>query len=369
MCGTRIGTLVSRRIAAVLLVVSLPACDASPGSVVVTIAAGGNFVDSGRMAIEQELATGPIPGLDTLLIPEPTNRSDVAVMHAEDLASIPGLAAVVGHSNSTSSLAASQIYNAREIIQIAPTSTTPVYSEAGPYSFRLVPSDALQGRFLAGVLEDSFPEGARLGLFYVNDDYGRGLRSELLANLDPERYPVLVTLPHLEEDVRAIDVESSVRNAAGADPDVVVWLARSTVLRFFIADLRRELPGVPIYGSDAIGAEVPAGEAATHWEGVVYSDFLDPGASEELRAFGARHAERTGRQATATEILTYDATTLLLTAIREGHRTGPEIRRWLMSLGRDRPPHEGLSGPISFEADGDVERSYVLRSFGVADRR
>jgi hypothetical protein len=52
---------------------------------------------------------------------------------------------------------------------------------------------------------------------------------------------------------------------------------------------------------------------------------------------------------------------MLLQATRDGARTGAEIRAWLESLGRERPAYEGITGPIRFDENGDVDRSYVLR--------
>jgi len=75
-----------------------------------------------------------------------------ALTAAESLATDATILAVVGHTNSNASLAASQVYNERHVVQIAPTSTAPLYSHAGPYSFRMVPSDLYQGEFLAKVV-------------------------------------------------------------------------------------------------------------------------------------------------------------------------------------------------------------------------
>lgn len=329
---------------------------------VLTVAAGSNFLEGARLALADGLAAGPIPGLDTILIEEPTTRSEVALMNAEELVTVPGLGAVIGHASSTASLAASQIYNDHEIVQIAPTSTTPVYSQAGPFSFRMVPSDVWQGRFLADAVAEAFPDGARLAVFFVNDDYGRGLRAEFRARLDTERYPVVVDMPHLQDDVGPVDVSNGIAAAVEATPDVVVWLSRGPVLEMFLPGLRRELGGVPIYGGDGIGIVTPAAEELELWKGVIYADFVDPEATPALREFGERFRERTGRSATTSEILTYDAMALLLAALRDGKRTGPEIRDWLDALGRERPPFQGVSGALSFDDNGDVERSYVLRT-------
>jgi len=344
------------------LSLSAAACErARTGDVLVAVNLGAPFLDGARLALEDELGQAPIPGLDTILIPEPTNRSDVAILHAEDLVTYPALSVVLGHSNSTSSLAAAPVYNEHHIVQIAPTSTAPAYSEAGPFSFRLVPTDDRQGAFLARRIANDFPGGARLVVFFVNDDYGRGLRARFIANLDGDRHPIVADIPHLEETLAKVDVQTGIETARAADPDVIVWLARATPLRRFLPDLRREFGALPMYGGDGVGNVAPPPDQAELWDGIAYSDFLDPDATPEARAFAERFRQRWGRNVGSMEILAYDAMRLALTAFRNGHRSGPEVRDWLRSLGDTRPPFEGLSGPIAFDENGDVERDYVLR--------
>ncbi|HEX9108131.1 MAG TPA: ABC transporter substrate-binding protein, partial [Longimicrobiales bacterium] len=72
-----------------------------------------------------------------------------AIADAEALVADPTVLAVVGHSSSKTTLAAAESYNRAGVVQLAPTSSAPVYVLAGPYSFRLVPSDENQAAFLA----------------------------------------------------------------------------------------------------------------------------------------------------------------------------------------------------------------------------
>jgi ABC-type branched-subunit amino acid transport system substrate-binding protein len=93
---------------------------------------------------------------------------------------------------------------------------------------------------------------------------------------------------------------------------------------------------------------------------VQYVDFFTIDGSPELRAFRDRYLTRFGAPPGSAEVLSYDAVRLLLTARAEGATTGEEVRLWLLSLGRERPAYRGLSGPIAFSPNGDVERGYVL---------
>ncbi len=326
------------------------------------------FVQAARMAVEDELVAGPVPGLDTVMIPESRNLAAPAIETARRLVAVAGMTAVVGHSNSAASLAAAPIYNEREIVQIAPTASAPAFSRAGRFSFRLVPSDDRQGRFLAEYVREALPGGGRLAVVYVNDDYGRGLRAALLANLDVERFPVVVELPHVENDVRDADTAYAAGALQAARPDAVLWLARGGMLARFLPSIRTVLPDVPIVGGDAVEAGGLQAAPREFWGDVRSVAYVDLDASEALRSFRRRYRERFGRDPAGPDALTYDAVRLVIAGLKAGARTGPDLRTYLMSLGRGTRPYPGLTGPIVFDDAGDVERSYVVETMGPAYR-
>lgn len=333
---------------------------ADGGAVVLGVSGSTDVVDAARVAIADASAGAPLPALDTVMIPEYTNRAEPAIRAAGRLVSAPGMVGVVGHSNSAASLAASRIYNRAGVVQIAPTSTASLYGEAGPYSFRVVPGNRREAAFLARYLAETFPEGRRIALFYVNDAYGRDLRSTFLEENDAGRFPVVADLPHSEGDISDEDIEHALDAAAASDPGLVLWLARGSVLMRFIDGLRGALGDVPVVGGDATPPPRPEIDDEALWRGVRYAEFVDLDGTAGLRAFARRYDERLNRRPRGAELLTYDAVGLIVAGIRAGARSGDELREYLESLGRERPPFEGITGPITFDAEGNVERSFSM---------
>lgn len=324
----------------------------------VGVSMGSNASRAARLA-QERLGPDGAPA-DLLVRVEGSNFAEAAIASADTLVSMDELIAVVGHANSGSSLAASQIYNRARVVQLAPHSTAAVYSDAGPFSFRMVSSDDRQGVFLAESLAREYAE-ARLVVFYVNDDYGRGLRSAFTGALDRDRISVELELPHVEGPMDTATVSRTMEAVERAGPDVIVWLGRSGPLQQYLDAIRARLGEIPILGGDAAGQMNARTEWGEAWAGVQYADFAYPEDTPALRDFREAYRRRFGENPQAPDILTYDAVTLVMEGIRSGARTGPELRDFLMSLGRDRPPFPGLSGPITFEPDGDVDRGYVLR--------
>lgn len=348
-----------------LVVLAFAACRPAP-PVAVGAALSGSFVNATRLAIEDAQAEGGLPSLDSLLVVETTNSAAPAIGMAEQFVAFPGLVAVVGHSNSSASLAASQIYNDAGVVQIAPTSTAIRYSEAGPFSFRLAPPDPEQGRLLSQAVNELHPAGARVALLFVNDDYGRGLRSAVLATLDESRHRLVLDAPHIDFEVAGLSTELGLRrdddvaSVVAQRPDIILWLGRSATFGHYLPGLRRQLPDAEILGGDALSPGHALVAQTPEWAGVRFADFLDPEATSELRRFRDRFTTRFGTPVRPAEVLSYDAMRLILAAVASGARTGPEVRAWLLRLGRDLPPYQGLSGPIQFSDNGDVDRSFVL---------
>ncbi len=318
-------------------------------------------VAGARLAAADINATGGIQGrpLDLRVITGGNTRAGPALSAAESLSLDDAIIGVVGHSNSSSSLSAAQIYNARHLVQIAPTSSAPLLSQAGPYTFRLVASDVHQARFLADlVMADK--ARPRVAMFFVNDDYGHSLHQELRARLARGNVPVVYDAPYTgEEELR--DVGAIARSLAEGRPELLVWLGRTMQIRQLLPVLRPALPELRILASDGIDSAESEQNADGVLTGVRYVSLIDPSTSRAaLNSLRARFRATTGAPLAVEAALTYDSVMLLATAARA---VGPErdaIRGYLAALGTQRPAYEGATAPITFDENGDTRPSYFL---------
>lgn len=297
---------------------------------------------------------------EAVLLPETSSVAATAIDLATTLLSHKGLVAIIGHTNSSASLATAQLYNDAKVVQLAPTTTAALYSESGPYSFRMVPSDRRQGRLLALAAMEEPKDKARVALLYANDDYGRSLRAITRAILDSLKVNIAIDLPHLDGSGRGRAVLLDVEAVVNARPNVILWLGRSFSLREVLPTIRETMGDIPVIGSDAMTSWILEKDNWEILKGVQYVDFVDVNETPELRAFSKRYFSRFGRYPSAGEVLSYDALTVLAAAVNDGARTGEEVRRFLTELGHTRPAFQGLSGPISFNSDREIERDLIL---------
>jgi branched-chain amino acid transport system substrate-binding protein len=283
--------------------------------------------------------------------------ADTAMHVAEQFAADPRVLGVVGHSNSPASLAASQIYNRVGVVQIAPNSSATSYSAAGPYSFRMVPGDDSQAAFLVDSAGAGWAAPSRIAVVYVNDDYGRSLYRALRPMLaDP---PVLEAM--YGERMEEANLAALLREIEAARPDRLIWLGRPQRLRPLLRSLRASLPELRVLCGDACDFAGVYHDPAGDYVGLRFIRFTDPeteGAAFD--SFRRAYVEATGEPPTSDAVLTHDAVATIAAALRGGARTREQVREYLVSLGRGRAALEGLAGPIAFDDNGDLRRSYLL---------
>lgn len=282
--------------------------------------------------------------------------ADTALAVAEMLVADPSIAAVVGHANSAASLAASQVYNRAGLVQIAPTTTAVAYGEAGPFSFRMVPGDDRQAAFIATHGQAGWAPAGRIAIVYVNDDYGRSFYRELRPRLDGVVF----------EGIYAEDSDTSVilglaRQIADARPDLLIWLGRTPPLRIAKARLAETSQALRIICGDACDHDSVYANRNQEFTGLRFIRFTDPSAdTEAMNEFRRAYLERAGAAPSSEAILTYDAVTVLGAALKAGAHDRRQVRDYLHSLGRSRPPVMGLGGEIAFDEAGNLLREYLL---------
>ncbi|MEO5799241.1 MAG: ABC transporter substrate-binding protein [Gemmatimonadales bacterium] len=348
-------------IAAVVVGLLLLTCTSS-APIHIGVMVSADAVAGGQLAVAEINATGGIRGRALALVHIGRldgTLAEPALEAAESLTADPAVIAVIGHSSSSASLSASQIYNARHIVQVAPTSSSPLLDRSGPFTFRLVASDVHQARYIAALVAAG---GAtqRTAVVYVNDDYGRALRDELRSQLARAGVPIVYEGSYVENEPLG-DVPAFASAIAAPGSTLLIWLGRSPQLGELLPVLRTRIPAITILGSDGVDNLDTELNADGRFTGVRFVCFVDVhGERLKLRAFRERFGAIHGNQLSPEAVLTYDAMILLATAARAVGPKPEAIREYLVSLGRTRPAFTGASREFSFDSTGAPPPSYCL---------
>src|SRR5690606_20189434 len=343
-------------------------CGADASPIRIAIAGPVGQVTGHSMRLAAELAVdeinraGGVRGrLIELVVRDDEASPERAIEIAAELRDDPSIVAVVGHINSAATLAAAKIYNddERGVVAISPASSSPLLTDAGPWIFRVCPSDLLHGPALARWAYERL--GVRkVAALYANDDYGRGVVENFGAAFVAAGGQLLSQdpyLPDMLEDSNAVDpyLERAIRDGMEA----LVIAGQAEAAARIIAAARRLGYNGPGIGPDGLTNLRDAGPIA---EGVdISSDFprhrRAAAALAPVRACPPRYRELPDHRGP----MTYDAIRLLARAIGQVGTDRPAIRDYLADVGRkpDNPPFEGVSGTIRFDENGDVSGKEV----------
>ena len=337
-------------------VLGIPSAAPSPSVIDVVLQSVADFPGGPPAAIH-----GPVSHQETYSARE----VDVATQ----LTAVPGIVAVVGHQDSRSTLLAAPVYDEAGIPLVVPNSTSRALGAAGPWVFPVAPSDSQEGAFIA-----AFATGAlrarSVALMYDNDEYGRGIRDgvrdALAAAGTPLAADASIGAVCAADDDATVALMTSHRPPRPA-PDVLVLAARPADAACIVRQARRRLPGLRFITADAVeisDAQVAAMGAAA--ESTYFVAFWYDGLTDaRSTAFTTAYRRVTGTHPSPATALQYDALMLLMTAVRDVGPNRKAIQTYLSDLGRSRPPYEGVTGPISFEA-GRRRPLYMLRVRGGA---
>jgi branched-chain amino acid transport system substrate-binding protein len=262
-----------------LLVLASCAPPQPKGQVIVYVAAplsgwqadGGQTVVGGvRMMAERLNASGGLLDYQIkVLAMDDEADSDVAVQVAEEIreATQRGerVIGVVGHYNSGQSLAAMEIYKDLPLIVVTPTASDVSLTQKG-YSnfFRVNATDAAQGPVDARFLVEEL--GARrIALVNADNEYGRGLREQMLAALEGLGVEPIAVIEIREAAPTQAD---AVQQIKAVQPDAVFLAGYETEGYVLLPELRDAGVTVPFMASDGcflyefIDGAGPAAEGA-----------------------------------------------------------------------------------------------------------
>ena len=267
----------------------------------------------------------------------------------------PGVVAVVGHESSGSSLAAAPVYHDAGLPFLVPAATTPLLGHLSGV-FPLPPNDSAQGAFIANFAYHEL--GAQtVSLFFVNDQYGRGLREGVVRELEALGVEVLGESPILPTSNLEPMIEASLARRV---PDAIIAAVRAPDIWTVVSRVHELAPGMPIVAGDGAYALNRIPESVGPGAHALYvSVFWHFQAADSLALnFIEEYRRASGRNPRPSDALVFDAIMLAATAIRQVGADPVAVQRYLEELGVTRPPYRGVTGEIQFS--GDRPRSLMI---------
>ncbi len=288
-----------------------------------------------------------------------------------------GNTAILGAESSSSSLTVIDQIAKAGVVEFSPANTSPAFTDYADNGFywRDAPSDVLQGKVLGQkVLKDG---ATNVAIIYQNDSYGGGLDTNVKKAIEDGGGTVTQNIAF---DVAATDFSSQISTALATNPDALVVISFDQIKTIAQQLATAGFDFKKFYGSDGnFGVIDPSYTNAD----IAGAQFTNPGVNvtgdfkTKLDKFVAAAGDKP-LTAYSYAPESYDAVVLLALAALQGGKTdGTTLKNNLQSVseggtkctsftdcakliaqGKDID-YDGLSGPISFAANGDPQQAYI----------
>jgi branched-chain amino acid transport system substrate-binding protein len=268
-----------------------------------------------------------------------------AVTAARKLIDTDEVPAIIGSGASSCTLAMLPLCKEANTLVISPASTHPSLRQYTETYFGMMPTDEVQGRYLANFAHDRGIED--VAIMVINNDYGIG-------NLETftEYYEGEIVGSEIYNGGRT-DYRSELLKIRSQNPKAIFLIAYAKEGGIILKQAREMGIEVPIYGDATLSTEAvieTAGEGSRNFYALVPGDPESP----EYKEFSENFMETYGTKPTIWSDFAYDAFMLVAKGIEEEGYTADGIRNYL----RNVEGYRGVSGTKTFDEAGIVTAAY-----------
>jgi branched-chain amino acid transport system substrate-binding protein len=256
------------------------------------------------------------------------------------------VAVVIGHYCSGSSIPASEIYEAANVLQISPGSTNPLLTEQGRANvFRVIGRDDNQGRVAGRYLADHWRD-KKIAILHDDATYGKGLAEETRKELN--RRGVTETIYKAYAPGKS-DYSAEIAELQAADIAVLYVGGYHTEVALMARAARDRGYAVQFVSGDAMATEelgLIAGPAA---DGTIFTFVADPRRNPEAASVVERFRAE-NFEPLAYTLLTYAAAQVWAQAVE---KAGTSRTDAVSAALRDHQ-FDTVLGRIDFDEKGDL---------------
>lgn len=352
-------------LAAMTMILSLPAL--ADDTVLIGLAGpltgpsariGKDLENGARLAIADANAQKPTlngkPVTFKLVSEDDQSDPRTAVAVAQRLVD-EGVAGVVGHWNTGTSIPAARIYHDAGIAQVAPVATGHGYTQQGfDTSFRVMGHDDDGGNY-AGQYAVKTLKAKRIAVIDDRTAFGQGLADEFIKSLQAQGVQP-VTREYVDD--KTVDFSAVLTTVRSKNADLIFFGGVDSQAAPLARKLKQLGMNAQLMGAGGFVSQTFLMLAQREGEGVVA---LEPGLPLEQmpggKAFEQAYRDRYHTHIELHAPFAYDATRVLIAAIEQADSANPAD--YLPKL---RAIHyQGVTGDIAFDAQGNLQQpSFTL---------
>ena len=325
-----------------------------------SIAAFGEMIKHGAELRAKEInAAGGVNGKTlTLVLEDDVGKDKEASAVATRIAANRAILAVVGHFNSSCSLAGKPIYKRAQIVELSPGSTNVRVCEGSDWTFRNLYRDDFQGGFAAKYIKKVLTDVQKIAIFFDNDDYGRGLKDGFTEAAREIGLKIVATEAYDRDNT---DFKAQLTSIKAKNPDLIFISGLYQQARLIVLQARQTGITAQFFGADGVdspGFLEDIGEAA---EGTyVSTPFVFELGGPEAQRVAKAFEEGYGIAPDTWAALTYDAVGMIVEAIEKSGESRKAIQTHLALITTPEKGYTGITGLTYFDKNGDcIKPAYV----------
>ncbi|KFB90484.1 amino acid ABC transporter substrate-binding protein [Serratia grimesii] len=319
---------------------------------------GKDLENGAQLAIADANAQKPTlkgkPVIFKLLSEDDQSDPRTAVAVAQRLVD-EGVAGVVGHWNTGTSIPAARIYHDAGIAQVAPVATGHGYTQQGfDTSFRVMGHDDDGGNY-AGEYAAKVLKAKRIAVIDDRTAFGQGLADEFIKSLAAQG---IQPVAREYVDDKTVDFSAVLTTVRSKNADLIFFGGVDSQAAPLARRIKQLGMNTPLMGAGGFVSQTFLTLAQKEGEGVVA---LEPGLPLEQMP-GGKAFEQAYRDRYKTHIelhapFAYDATRVLIASIEQAGSADPAD--YLPKL---RAIHyQGVTGTIAFDSQGNLQQpSFTL---------
>ncbi|MEP7292829.1 MAG: branched-chain amino acid ABC transporter substrate-binding protein [Chloroflexota bacterium] len=316
---------------------------------------GTGLRNGAELAIEQLGSAIADMGFEIQFVPfDDQATPDVGVANAQQIVADPAILAVVGHFNSGVAIPSSEVYDANNLVMVSPANTGVNVTDRG-----LLTVNRVCGRDDAqGAVGAQFAATQGITSVYVLHDttaYGQGVAEFFRNNATDLGINVL----GFEGTTETSNFDSLIQPILALAPDAVYMGGIYDQMGVFANQLTAAGFEGQLLGPDGLDSPVYAesggdGVVGTHYSSAAGPASVFPGTAQFIEDYTAAY----GSAPTPYAAESYDSAGIVLEALaRAIDAAGGEVptREAVAAEVRATADYEGLTGTITFDANGDRE--------------
>jgi branched-chain amino acid transport system substrate-binding protein len=308
----------------------------------------GRNVKNGMILALDEVNQQGIKGKKMdILIEDDASEEKKAVEKANQLIG-NGIPVLIGGVTSNEALAMAPVCEAKKVVLISPTATSPKLTGIGQYFFRTFPSDTLEGRVMAEYAIRRM-KIRTIAILYIDKEYGQGI-----TNVFKDRFQQLGGTVIYEKAYPegSTDFKPMVAEIKTANPDGVYLPGYYTEIAVILKEIKAQELNLKKLSVQGMATPVFLEIVEDAGEGVVYPQppynptSNDPAIQKFVSAYKAKFPTEPDVDAA----FAYDAIKVIAKAIEGCTQYPKDLRSRIADTN-----YRGVTGEITFNAGGDVD--------------